>query len=89
MPSTDFLDAWEDIGLEDADPKVDIYASFGYDAADHQECNEQNPNAECQQRRCTCSYTSGLAGVGVACKDHSKNSMNEYAKTPVQSAWVH
>ena len=74
MPSTAFLKKWKDRGIEDADPKVDIYASFGYDAVDHQ---------------CTrCSYTAGLATLGGACKDGAKNSMNEYARTPAQSAWV-
>jgi hypothetical protein len=31
MPSTDYLNAWSDIGKDDADPKVDLYAAFGYD----------------------------------------------------------
>ena len=31
MPSTDHLEAWSKIGQEDADPRVDLYACFGYD----------------------------------------------------------
>jgi hypothetical protein len=31
MPSTDYLEAWSNIGQQDADSKVDLYAAFGYD----------------------------------------------------------
>ena len=30
-PSTDYLDTWAQIGQDDADPKVDLYAAFGKD----------------------------------------------------------
>ena len=33
MPSTEFLDAWANICMEDGDPKVDLYACFGKDTS--------------------------------------------------------
>ena len=35
MPTTDFLDAWSEIGQKDADPKIDLYIAFGKDPVMH------------------------------------------------------
>ena len=35
MPTTDFLEAWSEIGQKDADPKIDLYIAFGKDPQMH------------------------------------------------------
>ena len=35
MPTTDFLEAWSEIGQKDADPKIDLYIAFGKDPVMH------------------------------------------------------
>ena len=72
--------------MTDADPKVDLYAAFGYDQKDFMECNAQRPGAECDAQGCTCWSTKGVAYVGGACKDFSKTSMNEYSPTTAETA---
>jgi hypothetical protein len=84
LPSTDSLDTWAGMmETEDADPKVDLYAVFGYDQWDFQPCTASSANYRGNGQ---CVSTKGVGFVGTACKDYSKISFNEYSKTTAETA---
>ena len=86
LPSTDSLDTWAGMmETEDADPKVDLYAVFGYDQWDFQPCTTSSANYRGNGQ---CVSTKGVGFVGTACKDYSKISFNEYSKTTAETAMV-